>query len=80
MIAELAEIDSLPGSQIQAAIGDGNRQADSEQRAFGMSRHVIKAFHRVSVVWLSLLDHVIQDRIHIRPDIRIKILVDVQSA
>ena len=41
--------------------------------------HVIRAFHRVSVVRFSLLDHVIQDRIHIRTHVRIKILVDGQS-
>ena len=44
VIAELAEVDTLPSAEVQSAIGDGNGDTDTAQRRFGMGRHIIGTF------------------------------------
>ena len=75
MVPELAEVDALPGSQIQLPVCDRNRKADSEEGALRMCRHVIRPFHGVFVVRLSFLYHMVKDSLHVGAHVRIVVLV-----
>lgn len=77
---EFTEIDALPRAQCQAAMGDGNREAYSQEGTFGMCRHIVGAFHGVQIERLVLLDHAVHDALHIRPYVRVGILVEGESA
>jgi hypothetical protein len=46
-VAKLAKVDSLPGAQIQMAIGNGNAYRTSDERSLQVSRHVIGPFNNV---------------------------------
>ena len=61
VIPELAQVDALPGPQIQPAVRDGKSQFDTDQYRFGMSRHVIISFQHVLIVGFSLLHQPIKD-------------------
>ena len=78
VIAELAEIDSLPCAHIELSACNRDSQADSEEGTLGMRRHVIRAFHCVFVIWFPLLYHVVQYGFHVCADIWIVVLVDGQ--
>ena len=39
VVAELAEVDALPGAEVQAATRDGNGQRDARQHALRMGGH-----------------------------------------
>ena len=80
MIAELAEIDSLPCAEVETAVGYRDSYADAKKRTLGMSRHVVRPFHGMLIVWLPLLDDVIEDGFHVGTYIRIVILIDSESA
>ena len=64
VVAELAEVDPLPGAKVQTAIGDGNGDADTAQR----------------VLRTILRHEAIEDGFHIDANIRVAVLVDAQSA
>ena len=80
MVSEFTQIDALPGAQIKPAGGDRNGKADAEKGTLCMCRHIIGTFHRVFIIWLPFLHHVIQDRFHIRTHVRIIIFIDGKSA
>ena len=44
VIAELAQVNALPCAKIQSSVGDGNGEADTKQRTFGMRRHIVGTF------------------------------------
>ena len=44
VIAKLAQINALPCAKIQSSVGDGNGDADTKQRTFGMRRHIVGTF------------------------------------
>src|SRR5699024_3503768 len=46
-VAELAEINPLPGAEVEPAAGDGNGEFDARERRFGMCGHVVVAFERM---------------------------------
>ena len=76
VIAELAQIDSLPGSHIESAVSDRNGKTDSEKGTLSMCWHIVRSFHGVLIVWLPFLYHVVQYGFHIRTHVRIVVLVD----
>lgn len=80
IVAEFAQVDALPGTEIQFPVRDGNGQAHSEQRAFGMGRHIVPAFHDMFIIRLVFLDDVVHDLVQVGAHIRIGILVDGQCA
>ena len=80
VVAKLAEIDALPGAQIQPAAGNGNGDADAAEGRLGVGRHVVSALQRVLIFWTILGHQTVEDRFHVHTHVRIAILVDAQSA
>lgn len=79
IITELTEIDALPCAEIQTSVGYRNADANTAERALGMSRHVIRTFKNVVVVWLVLLDETIEYLFHVTAHVRICVFVYAQS-
>ena len=50
MVAELTEIDALPGAKVETASTDGDGDGNSCQGALGMRGHVVQPLERVVVV------------------------------
>ena len=80
MVSEFAEVDALPCAHVKPAVGDRDGEADAEEGAFCVCRHVVRTFHCVLVIWFSFLDHVVEDRLHVCADIGVVVLVDGQCA
>ena len=80
IIAELAKVYSLPGAEVQATIGDRDSDADTAQRGFSVSRHIVGTLQRMFVLRTILRNQTVEDSLHIHTDIRVAILVDAQSA
>ena len=80
VIAELAKVDSLPSAEVQAAIGDGDGDADTAQCRFGMGWHIVGTFQRMLVLRAILRNQAVENRFHIDTNIRVAVLVDAQSA
>ena len=78
--ASVAEVDALPGAKVEFAVGDGDCEADAEEGAFCVGRHVVGAFQCVLVICFPFLDHVVEDRLHVCADIGVVVLVDGQCA
>ena len=79
-IAELAEVDPLPSAKVQAAIGDGDGDADTAQRRFGVGRHIVSTLQRMLILRTILRHETVENRFHIHTNIRVTVLVDAQSA
>ena len=80
VVAKLAEIDALPGAQIQPAAGNGNGDADAAEGRLGVGWHVVSALQRVLILRTIFRHKAIKNRFHIHTDIRVAVLVDAQSA
>ena len=80
MVAELTEIDALPGAKVETASTDGDGDGNSCQGALGMRGHVVQPLERVVVVRLSLLDEMIEDLLHVVTHVRVSVLVDAEGA
>ncbi len=80
VVAELAEIDSLPCAEVQASVGDRNADADATEGAFGVCWHVVSAFKDVIIVWLVFLDETIENVFHVGPYVWVGVFVDAQRA
>ena len=76
IVAKLAKVDTLPGAEVETAIGNGNGERGPEERALGMSRHIVGSLHRVGVVRLILLDEVVHDAAEVGAYVWIGILID----
>ncbi len=79
-VAELAEIDALPCSEIEAMTRDGQGQFDAGEHAFGMGGHVIGTFKRVGVVGFALSDETVEDGSHVGTHIGVGIFVEGEPA
>ena len=60
MIAVLAQIHALPGSQGQLAIADRNGKATAQNRAFQMGGHIVGAFAGMEVIGRILRAHLVE--------------------
>ena len=80
VVAELAEVDSLPCAEVQTAIGDGDGDADTAQCRFGVSRHIVGTFQRMLILRTIFGHEAVEDGFHIHANIGIAVLVDAQSA
>ena len=76
VVAKFAEVDALPCAEIETTIGDGDRQAHPEERALGMSGHIVGTLHRVVIVGLVLPYEAVHNLVEVAPHIRVGILVD----
>ncbi len=76
VVAELAEVDTLPRAEVQVAVRDGDVEAHAEHAALGMRRHVVRPFERVVVVRGVLRNQVVENLLHVAPHVRVGVLVD----
>ena len=44
-----AQVDSLPGTQVEPALSDGDRKGATQQRRLDVGRHVVGAFARMPI-------------------------------
>ena len=76
IVSELAEIDTLPRTEVEPSVGDGDAEADAKERTLGMGRHVVGTLQHMVVVRLALPDDVVHDFLHIRAHVGVGILID----
>ena len=76
VVAVFAQVDALPGADVQASIGDGDRQAVSEQAAFQVRGHVVATFIRMAVVRFILRHQAIKETLEILPHRGVGILIN----
>ena len=76
VVAEFAEVDALPGAEVEAAIGDGDGEAYAEEGALGVGGHVVGSFHGVLVVGLVLSHEAVHDLVHVGAHVGVGILID----
>jgi hypothetical protein len=74
----LAEINSLPGPEVQTAIGNRNRKAVSEYRSFDVGRHIVGPFASVNERRIFRAQ-LVGSSFHINANVRISIFVDRQT-
>ena len=61
VVAELAEVDALPGPEGEAPIGDGDGEAHTEEGTLGVSGHVVRSLHSVVIVGLAFPHEAVHD-------------------
>ena len=80
IVPKLTEVDSLPGSQIQMPVGDGNSQAYTAKSRLCMCWHIISTFQSMLVLRSIFWNKTVEDGFHINPYVWIRIFIDAQSA
>ena len=78
VVAEFAEIDALPGAEVEAATGDGYGEAYAEEGALGVGGHVVGTLHSVLVVGLVLSHEAVHNLTEVSAHVGVGILVDGQ--
>ena len=79
IVAELAEVDALPGAEGKTAIGDGDGETHTEEGALGVGGHVVGTLHGVVIVGLALPHEAVHDLTEVGAHIGVGILVDAES-
>lgn len=54
MVAKLAEVNSLPSTEIEAVLANRNTQGGANQAGFNVSWHIVAPFERMGIVGLIL--------------------------
>ena len=80
VVAVFAEIDSLPGAEVEVAFGDGDGDAHAAQDGLGVGGHVVGAFEGVLIAGQVFGHEAIEDGLHIDSHIGVTVLVDGKSA
>ncbi len=80
MVAELAQVDSLPCAEVEAATGDGYGDARAYERSFGVGGHVVGAFEGVEVIWLALSDEAVENAFEVGAHVGVGVLIIVRAA
>ena len=65
VVAELAEIDALPGAKVEPSAGDGNVDAHTRNDALGMCGHVVTSLKCMLVVGCILWNKSVINAFHI---------------
>ena len=76
IVAIFTEVDTLPGSQIQMPVGDGNSQAYTTQSRLCMCWHIISTFQSMLVLRSIFWNKTVEDSFHINPYVWISIFID----
>ena len=76
MIPEFAKVDTLPGTQIQAPVCDGNGKTLAEKRCFYMRGHIIRPFTVMAVYRMIFRNKLVQEILKIGPYRRIGIFIN----
>ena len=79
IVTKFAEVDALPGAEVEPTAGDGDGEADAEKGALGMGGHVVESFHGVVVIGFVFANEVVHDLFHIAADVGVGIFVDGQG-
>ncbi len=79
IVSMLAEVNALPGSEIQPVVGEGHRDGGSQYRGLQVGGHVVTTFIVVQVVLVSFRDHPVEMRLKVGSDCGIRIFVDCQA-
>lgn len=74
VVAELAEIDALPGAKVEPSVGDRDIDARARDYALGMCGHVIRAFKNMSIVRHILRYEPVVNSFHVVPHVWIPVL------
>ena len=80
IITVFAEIDTLPGAEVQSAVSNWYGEAHSAEDGLSMCRHIVQAFKGVLVVGTTFWYEAVEDGFHICTDIGVAVLVDAKSA
>lgn len=76
VVAELAEVDALPGPEGEVAVGDGDGEAHTEEGTLGVSGHVVGTLHGVVIVGLTLPHEAVHNLAEVGTHVGVGILVD----
>jgi hypothetical protein len=74
-----AQVDPLPGPEVETPISDGNCETAAEERGLDMRGHIVGPFCVVSIIRGVFRCELIEMTLQIRPDRRIGVLVDRQG-
>jgi len=78
IVSKFAEIDALPGAQVQSPVSDGEGNFCSYDGTFSMGRHIVLTFHRVQIIGRIFFYDMIENLFHIFSDIGVGIFIDGQ--
>ena len=74
-----AEVDPLPGPEVETPVRDGNRETAAKERGLDMRGHIVGPFNVVREIGGVFGGELIEVALQIRPDRRIGVLVDCQG-
>ena len=75
-VAKFAEVDTLPCSQVQAVILDGDSDRASYQGCFYMGAHIVGAFEGMDEIGGTVGNQFIKECLKVMPYVRVCIFVD----
>ena len=78
VVAELTEIDALPGAKVEPSVSDGDVDAHTGNDALGMCGHVVRTFEDMSIVRHILRYEPVVNSFHVTPHVRIPVLTNAQ--
>ena len=70
----------MPSTEIEAAVRDGDSEADSAEDGLGVCRHIVQAFEGMLVVGTAFGNQAVEDGLHIGTHIGVAVLVDGETA
>ena len=76
VVAKFAEVDALPGAEVEAPVGDWDGEAHAEEGTLGVCGHVIGSFHGVLVVGFVFSHKVVHNLIEVGAHVGVCILID----
>lgn len=79
VVAVLTEVDALPDTQIQASVGDGDRDRVAQHGRFQVSGHIVGALVVVLVVRGVFRNGLVEVPFEVTPDGWVGVFVDCQA-
>lgn len=79
VVAELAEVNALPCSEIEPSVGDGYGERRSGNNGFGMGRHVVGPFKGVEVVGRTFRHKFVEYGVEVLPHVGVGVFVQRQG-
>lgn len=78
-VAELAQVNALPGTEIEFSLGDRHADRGSDHCRLDVCRHIIRAFDGMGKERHILWNEVVENAFKIRQDRWIGILLNAQG-
>ena len=72
------EPDSLPSSQSDPSVADGQSQVGTKQTGLRMGGHVVRTLTTV-LEWYRLRHQSVEHHLHVVPDVRVPVLIDGET-